>query len=79
MGRQGAGNRDGENVLCPLFIAFSDNEIRCQPLVPESSATRHSYGDRNACRMQRKLYCEGCWKRCEHYISWIHFRWEDEE
>ena len=79
MGRPGEGNRDGENVLCPLFVAYSENEIRCHALIPDSSATIHRYGDRRACWGQRKMYCEGNYKRCEHYLSWLHFRWEDDE
>jgi hypothetical protein len=31
-----------------------------------------------ACRKQRKMFCEGCWDRCEHYLSWKHFNWEDD-
>lgn len=78
MGRKEDGNREGENVLCPLFISFKDNEIRCQPHMPESSATIVRYASVSACRKQRKMFCEGCWDRCEHYLSWKHFNWEDD-
>lgn len=78
MGRPETGNRDGENVLCPLFVSFTDNELRCHPHVPEAAATIIRYADKKACWQQRKMYCEGCWKRCEHYLAWQHFRWEDE-
>ena len=79
MGRPGEGNRDGEYVLCPIFVAYSDNEIRCQPHVPDAAATIHRYSDKQSCYSQRKMYCEGCWKRCEHYLAWLHFRWEDDD
>ena len=78
MGRPGEGNREGEYVLCPLFVAYTDNEIRCKPHIPEASATLHRYSDRDACKRQRNMYCEGCWERCEHYLSWKHFAWEDD-
>ena len=79
MGRPGEGNRAGESILCPLFVSFTENEIRCSPHVPEASATILRYADRSACRQQRKTYCEGCWKKCEQYLSWKHFNWEDDE
>ena len=79
MGRPGEGNRDGEYVLCPLFVAYSDYEIRGKPHVPDAAATIHRYSDKTSCYNQRKFFCEGCWKRCEHWLTWKHFRWEDEE
>lgn len=79
MGRPETGNREGENVLCPFFVSFSDNEIRCESHVPDANAAILRYADREACRRQRKLYCEGSYKRCEHYLSCIHFRWEDDD
>ena len=78
MRRQEQGNRDGENVLCPLFIEFRENELRCESHVPEAAAVIIRYSDREACRTQRKLFCEGCWKKCEHFLAWKHFReWEE--
>ena len=79
MSRPEVGNREGENVRCPLFIAFTENEIRCFPHVPEASATVNKYNDRNMCYKQRKLFCEGEWERCEHYQTWKHFMWEDDD
>lgn len=78
MGRPCEGNREGENVLCPLFVAFTENEIRCQPHVPDAAAVIVRYSNKEACRSQRKMYCEGCYRRCEHFLSWMHFRWEDD-
>jgi hypothetical protein len=79
MGRKGDGNRDGENVLCPLFVAYSENELRCQSHVPDAAAIILRYADTKACKNQRRIFCEGCWERCEHWQAWKHFRWEDED
>ena len=79
MGRPGTGNREGEYVLCPLFISFTDNELRCESHVPDANATIMRYAEKEKCRTQRRLYCEGDWRRCEHYLAWKHFRWEDED
>ena len=77
MSRKGYGNAEGENVLCPLFKVFTPNSIRCESHVPDSNGVEIRYRDTRKCELQRKLYCEGNWKRCEHYLAWRHMRWED--
>ncbi len=72
-------NREGDYVMCPLFRAYTNNSIRCEPHVPEADAMDLRYWDPKKCEQQRKLYCEGNWKRCEHYLSWRHMVWQDEE
>ena len=79
MGRPGEGERDGKSVLCPLYVCYSDFEIRCRPHVPDAAATIHKYSNKNLCVKQRTIFCEGCWERCEHYKAWEHFRWEDDD
>ena len=79
MSRKECGNTDGENILCPLFKAFTDSTIRCESHVPDSNVIEIRYGDTKSCGAQRKLYCEGNWQRCEHYIAWKHLKWIDEE
>ena len=78
MGRTRTEDRDGEYVLCPLFVAFSDYEIRCKAHIPDANAAIQRYADRERCKLQKEQYCQGCWQRCEHYLSWKHFAWEDE-
>lgn len=79
MGRKGSGNREGENVLCPLFIVYRENEIQCESHIVEARSTIIRFADRNKCRMQKELYCEKHWKKCEQYLSYKHFiDWEDE-
>lgn len=77
MARKGYGNCEGENVLCPLFKAFTGNEIRCESHVPDSSVVVIRYRDVKKCDKQRRIYCEENWERCEHYLAWRHMRWED--
>ena len=79
MSRKECGNTEGEYVLCPLFTAFLPNEIRCRAHVPEALGISIRYSDRQACERQRKIYCEGIWKRCEHYLCWKHMMWDEEE
>jgi len=77
--RKACGNTEGEAVLCPLFKSFTANTIRCESHVPDSETVELRYSDTKKCAMQRKIFCEGVWKRCEHYQSWVHMKWEDTE
>ena len=73
------GNRWGEDVLCPLFISFTANEIKCHSHIPDASSTVIKYSNTAECKKQRTMFCEGCWKRCEQYVAWKHFRWEEDD
>lgn len=77
MSRRGYGNTNGENIVCPLFKSNTENEIRCESHVPECQVTVLKYRDRRKCEKQRRIYCQENWKRCEHYLSWLHMKWED--
>ena len=79
MSRKDAGNTDGEAVLCPLFRAFDNSWIRCESHIPDSETVEIRYSNTHRCEMQRKTFCEGCYKRCEHYRSWLHMKWIDDE
>lgn len=70
-------NDNGEKVLCPCFKGLGRAEILCESHVPESSQVALIYRNKEACRKQVKLYCECNWKRCEHYLSVKHMKWED--
>ena len=78
MSRPGSGNREGERIICPIYICYREKEIWCQAHVPEASATVIRYRNRTGCEKQMALFCEGEWERCEHYRAWKHFMWEDE-
>ena len=78
MPRDGYGSTEDESVLCPLFRACTPHTIRCERHVPDSNTIEICYQNQQRCEKQKKIYCEGNWKRCEHYVSWLHMRWEDE-
>ena len=79
MSRKECGNTEGEYVLCPLFVAFLPTEIKCRSHVPDAIGISLRYLKKEDCDQQRKIFCEGCWSRCEHYRSWKHMQWEDED
>ena len=78
MGKPVYGNVDGETILCPLWKSFNSHEIRCESHVPDSSSVVLKYRDEKACEQQRKIFCEGCFKRCEQYRTVMHFNWPEE-
>ena len=78
--KDGRGNRQGVYVLCPLFVSFGENEIKCRSHVPDASSVVIKYANVKLCKTQRNVFCEGCYKRCEHYRAWDHFmQWEEED
>ena len=80
MARSEKGNTEGENILCPLFISFTSNAIRCASHVPDCNTVELRYRDSVKCDKQRRLYCEGVWNRCEQYLSWEHWwNWKEEK
>lgn len=72
------GNREGESIRCPLFKSYTDHSIRCESHVPDCNAIELRYQEPTRCAKQIRLYCERNWKRCEHYLSCKHWKWEDE-
>lgn len=79
MSRKECGNTEGEAVLCPLFKSFTPNTIRCDSHMPGSNAVEFRFRDQKKCEMQRKIFCEGCWERCEQYRSWYHMKWAEDD
>ena len=77
--KNGLSGRGSKYILCPFFIAHSDREILCEPHVPDSKNVVMKFESENKKRQQQRIFCEGCYERCEHYISVKHFRWEDDE
>jgi len=77
--RPGQPKWDAKEVLCPLFVAYHDYEIRCHPHVPEAAATILRYKSTKDAQAQKQTFCEGCWNRCEQFLAWKHFRWEEED
>lgn len=77
MTRKTRPNDNGEKVLCPCFRATGKCEIWCESHVPESNQVVIKYRNAEAQKKQIKLYCECNYKRCEHYLSVKHMKWED--
>ena len=64
-------------ILCPLFRAHGATEIMCEGVVPETNSCIRF---RNSAEKEwhRKTYCECKYKKCEQYLSVIHWQWPEE-
>jgi hypothetical protein len=78
MARPGSWRTEDYRAVCPLHIAWRDDEIMCKAAMPDSAATVHRYTEPQDARTQIRIFCCGCYKNCEHYKAWRHFMWEDE-
>ena len=69
---------------CPFFVAYGlkgtgDQAcIVCEGEIPDTQ-TKVMFKDREQMEMHCKIYCEQNCSRCEHYISVMHHRWQDDE
>lgn len=77
--RDEEGYRASISMRCPLFRACSSNWIRCESHVPDSEIVEIRYKHESRCIRQKQIFCEGCYERCEHYRSWLHMKWQDDE
>ena len=73
------GYRASISMRCPLFRACSSNWIRCESHVPDSEVVEIRYKHESRCTKQKAIFCEGCYERCEHYRSYLHMKWRDED
>lgn len=70
--------------ICPCFISHSEDtkEITCRDLFyePEEAVNILRYRSRDKYQNQKDSYCRGgCYQMCEHYISYRHFQWKNED
>ena len=81
MSRKECGDTVGKAVLCPLYKSndFNHSWIRCESHIPDSQIVEIRYANTHRCEEQMHIFCEGCYKRCEHYRAWKHLKWMDEE
>ena len=69
--------KERDEMLCPAFRGCTEYEIRCESHIPESSSVVIRYTNNRLCEKQKRLFCEGEYKRCEHYITLKHMKWDD--
>lgn len=72
--------REAEMVMCPLYVGHTEKDINCQSHVGDAKWTTQHYETPQLRLTQQRTFCETrCFKRCEHYLSWKHFAWQEDE
>ncbi len=85
MARRTSATSGADYVLCPYYIAESakhqgngGREIICRGLIPDA---RDCVRFRTPAQKEfhKHTFCEGCYRRCERYISITHWLWDEDE
>ena len=76
--KDGLSGRGATYILCPYFKAHSEREILCESHMPDCKSVLFRFDSAEKKKNQQHIFCEGCYKKCEHYRSVKHFKWEDE-
>ena len=65
------------DIRCPFFVAHGSREIVCEGMI---DGCRNSLKFENAelKEFHQNNYCECNYKRCELYLSIMHFKWQEE-
>ena len=70
------GTRD---IKCPFFVAHGKNEIVCESVIPGANYCCTRFKDAEEKKFHQDTYCEEGYKRCEKYISIMHWKWPEDE
>lgn len=76
--RKLSGTTGTADIKCPFFIAHGTNEIVCESVIPGARQNITRYAGPEEKRFQQKTYCECNYKRCEMYISIMHWKWPED-
>jgi hypothetical protein len=73
-----------EYAVCPFYVEpksvySKDNFICCKCTIPTASGSRLIFPSRKEKDEHLKLYCECQYRRCEQYLSIMHWQWPEEE
>ena len=71
-----AGTRD---IQCPFFVAHGRTEIVCEAVIPGATYCCTRFETEKEKKMQQETYCKNQYKRCEKYISIMHWKWPEDE
>lgn len=64
-------------ILCPFFKSHGSREIICEAEIEGCvCGIRFDTGEKK--EWFKQCYCEKEYKRCEHYLSVMHWKWEEE-
>lgn len=74
--KDGMTGRGADDILCPFFRAQSEKAILCEGHIPDTRV-EIKFNTKSEKNKQQEIFCEGCFKKCEHYITVSHFKWNE--
>ncbi len=78
-GRHIPSTRHADYIRCPLFVAHSERDVLCESHLPGGKVCINRFATKKDKETQQRCFCEGAWQRCEHYLSWKHWQWPEDE
>lgn len=76
--KDGLNGRGSDDIKCPYWHAHNNREILCESHIPDSRIVFKFDSDKKK-KIQQRIFCEGCYERCEHYITVTHFKWPEDK
>ena len=76
--KDGLSGKSADYILCPFFHAHGDRTILCEGNIPDTRS-EVKFKNKVEKNQHQTIFCEGCYNKCEHYLSVIHFQWKEEE
>lgn len=67
------------DICCPFFRAHGDRDIICEEIVACAKCTVTRFKSLEDKKFHQQTYCEEHFKRCEIYLSIMHWRWTDDD
>lgn len=65
-------------VRCPFFKAHENQAIICEGSIDGSNCAQR-FKSRDDKEFHKRTYCENQYRRCEHYLSVMHWKWSGDD
>ena len=65
------------DIRCPFFVAHNEYEIVCEGMI-DGCRSCMRFRETAGKKFHQETYCEQKYKRCEMYLSIMHWKWTDE-
>lgn len=66
-----------KNIVCPFFVAHHDWDIVCEGMI-EGCNNCLKFKESAQKKFHQETFCENQYKRCEMYLSIMHWKWPEE-
>ena len=64
------------DIRCPFFVAHNEQEIVCEGII-DGCRSCLRFRETAGKKFHQETYCEKEYKRCEMFLSIMHWKWDD--